>query len=82
VIFGDQDAQYDADHDTSVKRSDNTAGPELHHTVVTDDGTPAYLGTGETLLLRVYCDGDAGGAAVVSLTNAILVFSHTWNDLA
>lgn len=82
VLFGDADEDYDAAHDTAVKRGDDTAAPELHLAVVSDAGTPAYLAAGETLMLRCYVDGDAGPASVVTVTSAVLLFSETLVDLA
>lgn len=82
VLFGDADEDYDAAHDTAVKRGDDTGAPELHLAIVTDAGTPAYLAAGETLMLRCYVDGDAGPASVVTVTNAVLLVSETLVDLA
>lgn len=82
VLFGEDNADYDAAHDTAAERGDDTGGPELHLATVTDAGTPAYLATGESLLLRCYVDGDAGPAGVVVVTSAILLYSETPNDLA
>jgi len=80
VLFGETDGDYDASHDTAAERGDDTANPELHLATVTDAGSPAYVGTGETLLLRVYVDDP--GSSVVVLTSAILTFSETLVDLA
>lgn len=82
VLFGEDDADYDGDHNTAAERGDDTAAPELHLAIVTDAGTPAYLGAGETLMLRCYVDGDAGAAGVVTVTSAVLLFSETLVDLA
>lgn len=82
VLFGDDNADYDAAHDTAAERGDDTAAPELHLAIVSDAGTPAYLAAGETLLLRCYVDGDAGAAGVVTVTDAVLLFSETLVDLA
>ena len=80
-IVGADNADYDAAHNTAIERGDNFGAPELHLAVVTD-AAPAYLGTGESLLLRVYVDGDAGAAGVFVLTSAILLYSETLVDLA
>ena len=82
VLFGEDNADYDAAHNTAVERGDDTGAPELHLAVVTDAGAPAYLATGESLRLRVYVDGDVGAAGVFVLTSANLVYSATYNDLA
>ena len=37
---------------------------------------------GESLALRFYVDGDAGGAGTVALTSAVLLYSETTVDLA
>jgi hypothetical protein len=74
VIFGDADGDYDAAHDTAAERGDDTTNPELHLATVTDAGTPAYLGAGESLLFRFYCDGAATSDIV--LTDAVLVYTE------
>ena len=80
-LFGDDNADYDADHNTSAKRGLDTANPQLHLAVVTDAGTPAYLGAGETLKLRCFVEGDPGGLGTVVITGATLVYAETPNDL-
>lgn len=81
LLGGDQDAEYDAAHDTSVKRGDDTNGPELHRAQVTLPA-PAYVAADEQIWLRIFCDGDAGGAGVLDVTAAKLLFSETLVDLA
>lgn len=80
VLFGDDNADYDAAHNTTAERGDDTLAPELHKIIVTDAGTPAYLGAGETLLLRVKVDGDAGPNGVFILTSAVLKYTETSED--
>lgn len=82
VLFGEDNADYDADHNTAAERSDDTAAPELHLAIVTDAGTPAYVAAGETLMLRCYVDGDAGAAGVVTVTSAVLLVAETLVDLS
>jgi len=80
VLFGDADADYDSAHDTAAKRGDSTAGPELHQATITDAGAPAYVGAGETLKARIYCDGDAGAAGVLAVQSISLRFSEMQLD--
>lgn len=82
VLFGEDDADYDGAHNTAAKRGDDTAAPELHLAIVTDAGAPAYVGAGESLLLRCFVDGDAGAAGVVTVTDAVLLYSETLVDLS
>jgi len=78
VIVGEADADYDAAHDTAAERGDDTTAPELHLAVVTDAAGAAYVGAGETLLLRfVVVDP---GTSVVVLTSAVLLYSETLVD--
>jgi len=76
VLFGEDNADYDTDHNTPAERGDDSAGPELHRVTVTDAGTPAYMGASETLLLRIYCDGDAGAAGVLEVTSVVMRFTE------
>ena len=82
VLFGEDNADYDAAHDTPAKRGDDTAAPELHKATITDAGAPAFLAANESLLLRVYVDGGAGGASDVVVNDVNLQFSHRNNDTA
>ena len=82
IVFGEDNLDYDAAHDTAAERGDDTAAPELHLAVVTDAGVPAYLGAGESLMLRCFVEGDAGGAGTVVITDAIMEYSETMVDLA
>lgn len=82
VLFGDDNADYDAAHNTAIERGDDSTGPELHKVTVADAGTPGFLGAGETLLLRVYVDGDAGGAGAFVLTSAVLKYTLKPMDIA
>lgn len=75
VVFGEDNADYDAAHNTAVERGDDTAAPELHLATITDAGTPAFIGAGETLKLRCYVDGDAGAAGTVVVTSAVLLYT-------
>lgn len=81
LLGGDQDAHYDADHDTATKRGDDTTAPELHRATVTLP-SPAYLGVDEQIWVRLVVDGDAGAASVVDFTAAKLLASETLVDLA
>ena len=81
VVFGDQDADYDANHNTAAKRADNTGAPELHRADITDAAGAAYLAADEQLVLRIIVDGDAGAGAVVSVIAAELLYSETLVDL-
>lgn len=81
LLGGDADAHYDAAHDTSVKRGDDTAAPELHRAVVTLP-SPAYLALDEQIWLRIVVDGDAGPTGVVDITAAKLLYAETLVDLA
>jgi hypothetical protein len=80
VIAGDVDADYDSAHNSAAERADDTTAPELHKIVMSDAGTPAFLAAGESLMLRVYVDGDAGPSGVFILTDAVLTFSETDED--
>lgn len=81
-LFGDDNADYDADHNTNAERGLDTANPQLHLAVVSDAGVPAYLAAGESLKLRCFVEGDAGGTGVFVVTNATMVYSETRVDLS
>lgn len=82
VLFGEDNADYDAAHDTPTKRGDHTGAPELHLAVITDAGTPAFLGAGQSLKVRIMVEGDPGGASVVTITNINLLYTEALVDLA
>lgn len=80
VLFGEDDADYDADHNTAAGRGLDTAAPQLHRAIITNAGVPAYLGGDESLYLRIKVV-DPGTSAVV-ITGAKLRYSEIPNDLA
>jgi len=82
VLFGNDNADYDADHNTPAKRGDDTAAPELHKATLVDAGTPAYMGAGETLLFRFFVDDTGGGTSAVILTSAVVQFTENTVDLS
>jgi hypothetical protein len=77
TLAGDNDAHYDAAHDTAAERGDDTAAPELHKAVITVP-SPAYLTTRELLRLKITVDGDAGGAGVFALIGAVMNYSANY----
>jgi hypothetical protein len=79
VLFGEDNADYDANHDSTTKRGDDTAAPELHKATLIDAGTPAYMAAGEALVLRVFVI-DPGTAQVI-VQSAVLQYSETLVDL-
>lgn len=80
VLGGQSDVHYDSNHNTAAKRGAITGAPQLHKATVTIP-TPAYLAAGESLKLRCFVDGDAGPTGVVVVTDAVLLFSETQNDI-
>lgn len=80
VLFGEDDADYDEDHNTAAERGLDTAAPQLHRAILTDAGTPAYLAADESLWLRIKVIDP--GTAVVIVREAKLRFSETLVDLA
>jgi hypothetical protein len=81
-LFGDDNADYDADHNTDAERGLDTANPQLHLAVVTDAGAPAYLEAGESLKLRCFVESDPGGNGAFVVTGATMAYSQTLGDLS
>jgi len=75
VAMGEDDADYDDDHNTSTERGDDTAGPELHKVVMRNAGAKVTVAEGDVLKLRIFCDGDAGGAGILAVQNAKLIYA-------
>lgn len=73
VLFGDDDADYDAAHNTTAERIDSTGAPEEHFIQMLNAGALTPLAPGVVLKLRIFCDGSAGGDLVVK--NAVLVYA-------
>lgn len=83
VLFGDDNADYDGDHNSVAERCDVTGAPELHKVTLIDAGAPAYVGAGETLVLRIFADDNGGGGTGdLVVTSAVLQYSETLVDLA
>uniref|UniRef100_A0A6M3J7R9 Uncharacterized protein n=1 Tax=viral metagenome TaxID=1070528 RepID=A0A6M3J7R9_9ZZZZ len=82
ALFGEDNADYDEAHNLAAERGDSTNAPELHLATIVDAGAPAFLATGEELLLRVYVDDTTGGNAVFVLTSAILTYTEQLLDYA
>ena len=80
VLFGEDDADYDADHNTAAERGLDTAAPQLHRAIITNAGAPAYLGGDESLYLRIKVVDP--GTSVVVITGAKLRYSETLVDLS
>ena len=75
ILAGDDDGDYDADHNTLAKRILDTAAPQLHTAVVTiPTGEQAYLATGEQLYLEVKFADQSGADADLILTGAVATF--------
>ncbi|MBU2559237.1 MAG: hypothetical protein KJ578_15780 [Bacteroidetes bacterium] len=81
LLGGDQNAHYDANHDTPAKRADWTGAPEYHRAEVTLPA-PAYFTVGQHLLVRFFVDGEAGGAANITLRQIMIQANETLVDLA
>jgi hypothetical protein len=81
VLFGEDNADYDASHNTAAERGDHTGAPELHLAIVTDAGVPVFLGAGESLKLRCFVEGNPGGTSVVTITDANLLYTEALVDL-
>lgn len=82
VLYGEDDLDYDSEHNTAGKRGDSTTAPELHRAVITDAGTPAYLGTDENLWVRIFCNDSTGGGAVLDVTSIKIRYAATYVDVA
>lgn len=75
ILAGDDDSDYDADHNTLAERILDTAAPQLHTAVVTiPTGEQAYLATGEQLYLEVKFADQSGADADLILTGAVATF--------
>jgi hypothetical protein len=72
VVFGEDNLDYPAAYNTAAERV-AVAGTGEHTYTITDAGTPAFMGGGETLLLRVFSDGDAIPTSVLIAKSAILL---------
>lgn len=73
VLFGEVDADYDADHNTAAERGLDTANPQLHRITMRNAGDPVVALPGAVYKLRVLVDGDAGPTGVFVLNNAQLL---------
>ena len=60
---------WDEDHETGEER-----GEAKYHLITVTNDDPSVLGTGDTLLLRIYCDGGTEGG-VLHVTSVILQYS-------
>ena len=73
VLMGDDNADYDAAHNTAAERGDITAAPELHKIAMRNAGTPVVAEDDKVYKLRVLVDGDSGASNTFVLKNAVLV---------
>lgn len=73
VAFGEDNADYDADHNTTAERGLDTAAPQLHRVIMRNAGDPVVAAAGKVYKLRVFVDGDAGPNGVFVLNNAQLL---------
>ena len=66
TLAGDDDADYDADHDTAAERGDSTGAPELHTATITiPTGERTFLVEDEQLQIRAEVDAAGAGTSEV-----------------
>lgn len=76
ILAGDDNADYDAAHNTKAERLDATGAPELHRATITIPlGAQAYLADNEMLELIVMVLDAAGNNLVLTLTSAQLHYN-------
>lgn len=75
LLGGDQNAHYDAAHDTAAERN-----AIADHTAVVTLPTPAYLAANEELLVKFVIDGSAAG--VTLLRDCHILAAEALSDIA
>ena len=82
TLAGDDDADYDADHDTAVKRGDDTGAPELHTATITiPEGERALLLENEQLQIRAEVDNAGAASSVVTVKGAKVKCHRTLTNI-
>ena len=75
ILAGDNDTDYDTDHNTKAKRLLSTGAPQLHLATVTiPSGEQAYLVDGAQLFLRVKAKDNGSADLALILTGAVANF--------
>lgn len=82
LLGGDQDAHYDAAHDTAAERSD-VGGPARYHTATITFPVgfqQAYLLEGERIEIEAVVTPDVAGLADITLLGFDLLYTGQYND--
>ena len=72
AVGGTVDGHYDTDHDTAGERATRSGDPTMHTATITFPAAVQLL-TGESLQLRVFVNGDAGGSAAFGVMGVFLI---------
>lgn len=82
VIAGAADGDYDVDHNTSAKRTDDTGIPENHTlTMTVGGGAQAFIANGEKWFLQLYVveAADATGNLAIVIKDIIVYYTYDVN---
>lgn len=78
ILAGNDDADYDPDHNTNVKRRSFTGDPRDHKmTIEIPVGERGYTGPDEGVFVQFTVDDTGGGTSVVVFKGMILRFDET-----